>query len=100
MCVNLDEYKGLSPENDQSYRYFMNTNLFDHVNIDKTRTFVPDGLEADSAKACNDYNAVIRKQGGVFPEHLIKNFIALKRKECLEMSKIPHPAEFDKYFNL
>ena len=38
--------------------------------------------------------------GGVFPEHLIKNFIALKRKECLEMSKIPHPAEFDKYFNL
>ena len=29
--VNLDEYKGLSPENDQSYRYFMNTNLFDHV---------------------------------------------------------------------
>ena len=63
--VNLDEYKGLSPENDQSYRYFMNTNLFDHVNIDKTRTFVPDGLEADSEKACNDYNAVIRKQGGV-----------------------------------
>ena len=43
----------------------MNTNLFDHVNIDKTRTFVPDGLEADSEKACNDYNAVIRKQGGV-----------------------------------
>jgi glucosamine-6-phosphate deaminase len=40
-------------------------NLFDHVNIDKTRTFVPDGLEADSEKACNDYNAVIRKQGGV-----------------------------------
>ena len=33
--VNLDEYKGLSPENDQSYRYFMNTNLFDHINIDK-----------------------------------------------------------------
>lgn len=34
--VNLDEYKGLSGDNDQSYRYFMNTNLFDHVNIDKT----------------------------------------------------------------
>ena len=55
--VNLDEYKGLSPENDQSYRYFMNTNLFDHVNIDKTRTFVPNGLEADSDKACSEYNA-------------------------------------------
>ena len=34
--VNLDEYKGLSPENDQSYRYFMNHNLFDHINIEKT----------------------------------------------------------------
>lgn len=43
--INLDEYKGLGPDNDQSYRYFMNTNLFDHVNIDKARTFVPDGLE-------------------------------------------------------
>ena len=43
--VNLDEYKGLSGDNDQSYRYFMNQNLFDHVNIDKERTFVPDGLE-------------------------------------------------------
>ena len=60
--VNLDEYKGLSPENDQSYRYFMNTNLFDHVNIDKTRTFVPNGLEADSDKACSEYNEIIRKQ--------------------------------------
>ena len=38
--------------------------------------------------------------GGVFPEQLIKNFIAMKRKECSEMSKIPHPAEFDKYFNI
>ena len=36
--VNLDEYKGLSGDNDQSYRYFMNKNLFDHVNIDKART--------------------------------------------------------------
>ena len=38
--------------------------------------------------------------GGVFPKQLIKNFIAMKRKECSEMSKIPHPAEFDKYFNI
>lgn len=38
--INLDEYKGLSPEDPQSYRYFMNTYLFDHVNIDKNRTFV------------------------------------------------------------
>lgn len=63
--VNLDEYKGLAADNDQSYRYFMNTNLFDHVNIDKAKTFVPDGLEPDSDKACADYNAIIKSTGGV-----------------------------------
>ena len=63
--VNLDEYKGLSGENDQSYRYFMNTNLFDHVNIDKTKTYVPNGLEEDSEKACADYNEIIRSVGGI-----------------------------------
>ena len=48
--VNLDEYVGLDGSNDQSYRYFMNTNLFDHVNIRKDHTFVPDGLqEAEAA---------------------------------------------------
>ncbi len=46
--VNLDEYRGLTADNDQSYRYFMNTNLFDHINIDKAKTFVPDGTEPDS----------------------------------------------------
>ena len=50
-----------------------------------------DALEAD-----HDYLTA----GGVFPEELIRNFIARKRKECMDMSKIPHPAEFDKYFNL
>ncbi len=50
-----------------------------------------DALEAD-----HDYLTA----GGVFPEHLITNFIKLKRKECSELSKIPHPAEFDRYFNL
>ena len=50
-----------------------------------------DALEAD-----HDYLTA----GGVFPEHLIKNFIARKRQECKEMAAIPHPAEFDRYFNL
>lgn len=63
--INLDEYKGLGPENDQSYRYFMNTNLFDHINIDKTRTFVPNGLETDSDKACADYDKIIDTSGGI-----------------------------------
>lgn len=63
--INLDEYKGLSPENDQSYRYFMNKNLFDHINIDKDNTFVPNGLEPDSAKACAEYNQIIIDKGGI-----------------------------------
>ena len=46
--VNLDEYVGLAGDHPQSYRYFMNDNLFNHINIDKTRTFVPNGLAADS----------------------------------------------------
>ena len=63
--INLDEYRGLSGDNDQSYRYFMNTNLFDHVNIDKARTNVPDGLEPDAAKACSDYDQIIENAGGI-----------------------------------
>lgn len=63
--VNLDEYKGLSPENDQSYRYFMNHNFFDHINIRKDHTFVPNGLEPDAEKACDDYNKIIHDLGGI-----------------------------------
>lgn len=63
--INLDEYRGLSPENDQSYRYFMNTHLFDKINIDQKNTFVPNGLEPDSEKACRDYEEIIHAHGGV-----------------------------------
>ena len=63
--INLDEYRGLRPDNDQSYRYFMDTNLFNHINIDKSKTFVPNGLEEDSQKACDDYDQIIETMGGV-----------------------------------
>ncbi len=63
--VNLDEYKGLSPENNQSYRYFMNHHLFDHININKERTFVPNGLESDSGKACREYDELLARLGGI-----------------------------------
>lgn len=62
--VNLDEYKGLPKENDQSYYYFMNDNLFNHVNINKERTFLPDGTEPDSEKACKKYEEIVRSVGG------------------------------------
>ena len=63
--VNLDEYVGLDGSNDQSYRYFMNTNLFDHVNIRKDHTFVPDGLQENSDQACQMYEQIIRDLGGI-----------------------------------
>ena len=62
--VNLDEYAGLDPKNDQSYRYFMNHNLFDHINIDKNHTFVPNGLAADLAEEGARYDEFIDSLGG------------------------------------
>lgn len=61
---NLDEYYPISPDNDQSYRYFMNDNLFNHINIDKANTFVPDGQAKDIEKACKEYDEMIDKMGG------------------------------------
>ena len=63
--VNLDEYVGLAPTHDQSYRYFMQTNLFDHVNIDPANTNVPNGLASDPEAECERYNQVIRSMGGI-----------------------------------
>ena len=63
--VNLDEYAGLPGDNDQSYRYFMNQNLFDHINIDKANTNVPDGTAADLHAECERYEQVVASMGGV-----------------------------------
>ena len=49
--VNLDEYCGIPGTHDQSYRYFMDTNLFDHINIDKKNTFVASGMGDFEANA-------------------------------------------------
>ena len=62
--VNLDEYKGLGPDHDQSYRYFMDRNLFDHVDIRRDRTHVPDGLAADPEAECRRYDALVAALGG------------------------------------
>ena len=60
---NLDEYLGLSGDDPQSYRYFMNDTFFDHVNIDKTRTYVPDGSNLDAEAACAAYDALMAAAG-------------------------------------
>lgn len=63
--VNLDEYLGLAPTHDQSYRYFMQANLFDHVNVPPENTNVPNGLAPDPEAECARYNQVIADLGGI-----------------------------------
>ena len=63
--VNLDEYRGLPGTHDQSYRYFMNTNLFDHIDIDKANTYVPNGMAEDVDAECAAYDERIQVFGGI-----------------------------------
>jgi len=63
--VNLDEYQGLKGDNDQSYRYFMDNNLFNKINIDKNKTFVPDGCATDLAEEGKHYDELIKSLGGI-----------------------------------
>lgn len=63
--VNLDEYVGLDGTNDQSYRYFMNKNFFEHINIDINNTFVPNGCAVDLAGEGKRYDEHIAELGGI-----------------------------------
>lgn len=63
--VNLDEYVGLEPTHDQSYRYFMQDQLFNHVNIKVENTNVPQGMAQDVEAECARYDEVIASMGGV-----------------------------------
>ena len=63
--VNLDEYVGLTGDNDQSYRYFMDTNLFSKINIDREKTHVPNGCAEDLAQEGARYDALIAELGGI-----------------------------------
>ena len=56
---NLDEYYPINKDNDQSYYYFMNDNLFNHVDINKSNTFVPNGVAEDLDVECARYTALV-----------------------------------------
>ncbi len=60
---NLDEYRGLSHDDPQSYHYFMKTNFFDHINIDPANTHVPDGSNPDAEAACSEYDRIVAAAG-------------------------------------
>ena len=63
--VNLDEYVGLDGSNEQSYRYFMNKNFFEHINININNTFVPNGCAIDLAGEGKRYDEHIAELGGI-----------------------------------
>lgn len=63
--INLDEYVGLSGDHEQSYRYFMNNNLFKHINIDINNTYVPNGCATDIEAECKAYDSLIEGLGGI-----------------------------------
>lgn len=103
--VNLDEYIGLEPTHDQSYRYFMDSNLFDHINIDKKNTYVAKGV-GDVEANIREFNEVIASSDvdvqvlGVGPDgHLGFNepgefLIDAAHKEVLDESTIDANARF------
>ena len=63
--ANLDEYKGMAPDHPQSYRRFMQENLFNHISIKPENTMVPDGLAEDVDAMCAAYERRIEDWGGV-----------------------------------
>ena len=65
VTVNLDEYYPIAPANDQSYRYFMNDQLFNHIDIDKAKTHVPDGTAVNPDAECRRYEEMITALGGI-----------------------------------
>lgn len=62
---NLDEYVGLPPTDPNSYRFYMNRHLFNHVNIDQRNTHLPNGMADNLDEACRHYEALIRRFGGI-----------------------------------
>lgn len=62
---NLDEYVGLPPDHPQSFRHFMQTELFDHLDIESARTHVPNGMASDLASHAAAYEQAIRQAGGI-----------------------------------
>lgn len=65
IAFNLDEYYGLAAQDHRSYAFFMATHFFNHINIPRERTYIPNGLAPDIEEECYQYEAKIRQAGGI-----------------------------------
>ena len=66
--INLDEYKGLAHEHEQSYWHFMQVDFFEHINVRADRIFVPDGSDLNEEATCQKYDHIIKSVGRVDPQ--------------------------------
>lgn len=65
ITFNLDEYLGLSPDDERSYHYYMYSNFFDHVNVKPENIHIPNGVAEDIDEECRRYDEAIEKAGGI-----------------------------------
>lgn len=65
VTFNLDEYAGLSPDHLQSYHYYMQHHLFDHINITQENTYIPCCDDRDVSEFCREYDHAISEAGGI-----------------------------------
>lgn len=65
VTFNMDEYVGLEPEHPQSYHYFMWSNFFNHIDIQRENVNILNGLAADLHAECARYEAKIKAVGGI-----------------------------------
>lgn len=63
--VNLDEYRGLPKEHNQSYWHFMQVNLFNHINIKANHVYIPNGSDMNIERVCKEYDDIIQSVGGI-----------------------------------
>ncbi|PAD22753.1 glucosamine-6-phosphate deaminase [Terribacillus saccharophilus] len=62
---NLDEYVGLHSDDENSYAYYMNQHLFQHIDLSPEKAHLPDGEADDMEEACKGYEQLIEKAGGI-----------------------------------
>lgn len=95
--VNLDEYAGLDETHEQSYRYFMNENLFSKINIPKEKTYVPNGVASDLVKEGLNYDELIQSLGGIDLQLLgigVDGHIGFNEPDSVFVSET-HPVKLD-----
>ncbi|NLM38358.1 MAG: glucosamine-6-phosphate deaminase [Firmicutes bacterium] len=63
--INLDEYYPITPDHPQSYHYFMDQNLFNHINVDRKKIHLPNGMADSVVEECQKYEQLIAEVGGI-----------------------------------